>query len=215
MKKRYIAIISIASVGLLFSSLVYCGIKAFPELLEEEQEVKEEKHHRLVVETYVNQVATNDAPAVVVISDSPSTNGATVSDFTPSSYEGEVVLSFVKSSSTKSSHSHFKTPIKTTEEHLDGPVATFIDEPVITIVNEQPAAKTGVSSSNEKHFYGSYRKNDDVVINTNTVNKIVNNPVSNQHNTNKGIAECSLLVIGIVDLISILLIRHRKRRLFR
>ena len=56
MKKKYVAIISISTISLIFGGLVYCGISAFPELLEPEEEQVEQKakHHLAIEPTFVN-----------------------------------------------------------------------------------------------------------------------------------------------------------------
>ena len=212
MKKKYVAIISISTISLIFGGLVYCGISAFPELLEPEEEQVEQKakHHLAIEPTFVNQVYDNSSSDVVVVSGGAGAGSASFEGFVSNPVNTGAKISFVdKENNPKVSAESFKEARHKVEHPFfeERSDVSFLDNSINGYVahEEKHVAK-------ETHYYGSSKKETSVSPVT-TVNKAINVPTNKS--ANKEITECSLLVIAAVDLISMLLIVHKKRRLLR
>lgn len=212
MKKKYIAIISIAAAGLLFGSLVYCGISAFPELLVEEEQEANEKHHIVVKETYLNHV-DNGSPSVVVVSDSASSGGS-FEGFVPSTYEGKVIVSLSNNGGVNKNKGDKKiSSFKQTESSIDNKITAFAGD--MFIATSEPTTHHDVAVQSSSSHYYSHKNSESALLKDVAPKAAINVPQEKKNSSHKEILECSLLVVGVVHIISMLLLKHRKRKLFR
>ena len=209
MKKKFIVAIVLSTVGLLFGGLIYVGVSSFPELLKSEKAIKAEEERATFNNHVVNIEEVVEEPEVIFDSVSSVSSLATDNE----SHYVEASTS-VKSASTIDAHDkeliliEFQ-PIEWCETSLlDSDIRhTFISEPIETIV-EEPVV------TNEHVSYSSIEKADEGVqletlkVKKNKVNK------NQSVRSNQAVVETSLLVIGAVDILSVILIRRRKH-LFR
>ena len=206
MKKKFVVAIVLSTVGLLFGGLLYVGISSFPELLQSEKAIKAEEERATLNNHVVNIEEDNEESSAVFdnVSYVPSSIGDSESSY---------VESNVSVTSTASVEKHTRElillefqPIEYEDICLDYTIKdTFVAEPIESVV-EEPVV------SNEHVSYSSFEK-DDVQLETIKVKKnIVNKNQSVR--SNQAVVETSLLVIGAVDIFSMILI-HRRKHLFR
>ena len=212
MKKKFVAIIVAGTVSLLLGGIVYCGISAFPELLKEDLEgenvaeannAAQEHHVTHYVADVEIEVAEEKAEAPVITAATVSESKVAAFSVDDKGFEGFVT---VDSAST----------IK--EIIISSGLSHFVDESLFETISfveiEQPIIEEIVTQKVEHVSHHIEEKNDEPVIKAKTVNsKAVAN--TNNSSSSKATIECSLLVIGAVDIISILLVRHKKRHLLR
>ena len=211
MKKKFVAIIVASTVSLLLGGIVYCGISAFPELLEEDlqnQDVAEVKkannnHATHYVADFEIEPVKEDATPV--LNAAPISESKVSNDITEDNGFGGFIsvdaISSIKEIIISSSLSHFID-----DSLFENINFVEIQEPVI---EEIIAPKVEHVSH---HIEESSVEASPVVIKT-----VKSKARSNKNNSasSKATVECTLLLIGAVDLISMLLVRHRKRHLLR
>ena len=206
MKKKVIIPIVVGSISLLFGGLIYLGISAFPELLLSEEQLKAQEVERTA---FINRAVVNEEPsegAVVIFSDAASD---VVDNYIPSvAYEAEAsyTVAKVETSNTASKKIDFfeSHPLFHEESNLESLANGALiveqkEEPII--VNEH------INHSYTESIEGNVRQE---VIKTKKARVSKNKSTR----SNEAIVEASLLVIGAVDVLSMILIK-RKKHLFR
>ena len=216
MKKKVILPIVFSSIALLMGGLIYLGVSAFPELLEEEEEVEAKKTvaHNVADFRMVSNEAEPSEPAEIEIasvtevnsnyvslSNKPSaTNTRVYSNFSKSKVDFVIVdHSFAGELIVVDSHSFIK--------HDNDDEKSFV-VPNETTVEQQVA-------SDEHTSYSSYLEKTDESVHQEKA-KVKKSKANNYTTTrsNEALAETSILVIGAVDVFSMILI-HRRKHLFR
>ncbi|MBP5574448.1 MAG: hypothetical protein J6X50_01735 [Bacilli bacterium] len=204
-KKILIPIFAVSAVALLFGGLIYVGASTFPELLEpnQKEQVNSPKEAFRIKEevtiSYDDSFTQNESiPALVGYT--TSVNGDNTQN---------LIATDIKVSSSGSTNS-----VK--EEK----VATFHTKDFFMRV-EVSSFETGLVSSNFVTNVESNQSHEHLRVSMNEssvstkVNKKVASPNNRSTSSHREIAECSILVIGIVNILSFLLVAHRKRKMFR
>ena len=208
-KKKLPLIIGLSSAVILLGGLVFVGISSFPDLLKSDEELAEAKetspvnNNRLVVEeeplfesepVIVSGVSGNYAPA--------SYNDNDV-EFISVSANSETSVN-VSSSSKKSNHIIEEHPVFHEEVRFDDFAVTqatsIVNEPVVANENGNLISHVETKEDNVSHQISATKK---AVVNKNRSVR-----------SNEAVVETSLLVVGAVDLLSVVLIK-RKKHLFR
>ena len=213
MKKKIIVPIVLSSIGLLIGGLIYLGISSFPELLESEKSVKPVNNEAVpfVDDTIIveGDKLFQEEPTIV----SEGGVGGFVTDYIPSSVNSADIQYIDAPAPTKETKS---SPRFTNISHVE---FSFIEDEQISIENHFEAAiDTFVVESNEsshEHFY--YASQDNAVEEAPLKVKKAKSVKTNKNQkirSNEALVETSLLVIGAVDVFSMILI-HRKKHLFR
>lgn len=206
MKKKVIIPIVVGSISLLFGGLIYLGISAFPELLLSEEQLKAQEVERTA---FINRAVVNEEPsegAVVIFSDAASD---VVDNYIPSvAYEAEAsyTVAKVETSNTASKKIDFfeSHPLFHEESNLE----SLANGALIVEQKEEPVIIT-------EHINHSYTESIEGNVRQEVI-KTKKARVSKNKSTrsNEAIVEASLLVIGAVDVLSMILIK-RKKHLFR
>ena len=206
MKKKVIIPIVVGSISLLFGGLIYLGISAFPELLLSEEQLKAQEAERVA---FINRAVVNEEPsegAVVIFSDTASD---VVDNYIPSvAYEAEAsyTVAKVETSNTASKKIDFfeSHPLFHEESNLE----SLANGALIVEQKEEPVIIT-------EHINHSYTESVEGNVHQEVI-KTKKARVSKNKSTrsNEAIVEASLLVIGAVDVLSMILIK-RKKHLFR
>ena len=206
MKKKVIIPIVVGSISLLFGGLIYLGISAFPELLLSEEQLKAQEAERVA---FINRAVVNEEPsegAVVIFSDTASD---VVDNYIPSvAYEAEAsyTVAKVETSNTASKKIDFfeSHPLFHEESNLE----SLANGALIVEQKEEPVIIT-------EHINHSYTESIEGNVRQEVI-KTKKARVSKNKSTrsNEAIVEASLLVIGAVDVLSMILIK-RKKHLFR
>ena len=206
MKKKVIIPIVVGSISLLFGGLIYLGISAFPELLLSEEQLKAQEAERVA---FINRAVVNEEPsegAVVIFSDAASD---VVDNYIPSvAYEAEAsyTVAKVETSNTASKKIDFfeSHPLFHEESNLE----SLANGALIVEQKEEPVIIT-------EHINHSYTESIEGNVRQEAI-KTKKARVSKNKSTrsNEAIVEASLLVIGAVDVLSMILIK-RKKHLFR
>ena len=218
MKKKVIVPIVLSSITLLLGGLIYLGISSFPELLESEDSIKAKEANApvLIDDTIIFEEEKFAAPEVVEATSSSSgaseyvpssmSGDVTYVDAPSSSYEGRASVSTSKSSSKELAFSD-SHPLFHIESGIESVLGDFVVTPSETVV-DQPVISYD-------HVSNSY---------TDKVEETVNPEVSKTKKTrvnknksirsNEALIETSLLVIGAIDILSMVLI-YRRKHLFR
>ena len=206
MKKKVIIPIVVGSISLLFGGLIYLGISAFPELLLSEEQLKAQEVERTA---FINRAVVNEEPsegAVVIFSDAASD---VVDNYIPSvAYEAEAsyTVAKVETSNTSSKKIDFfeSHPLFHEESNLE----SLANGALIVEQKEEPVIIT-------EHINHSYTESIEGNVRQEVI-KTKKARVSKNKSTrsNEAIVEASLLVIGAVDVLSMILIK-RKKHLFR
>lgn len=206
MKKKVIFPIVVGSISLLFGGLIYLGISAFPELLLSEEQLKAQEVERTA---FINRAVVNEEPsegAVVIFSDAASD---VVDNYIPSvAYEAEAsyTVAKVETSNTASKKIDFfeSHPLFHEESNLE----SLANGALIVEQKEEPVIIT-------EHINHSYTESIEGNVRQEVI-KTKKARVSKNKSTrsNEAIVEASLLVIGAVDVLSMILIK-RKKHLFR
>ena len=198
-KKKLVPFIVAGCVALVFGGLIYLGISAFPELLMSEEELLAQEAsgaiangHRLVIEEAIEEEPQG-------FTDGLAANDAVVLDnvefvYSPASISHETNI--VSETKNNRSKDYFVLDIQ--------PVSHEDAVPAITSIND---------SSNEHISYSSHYESDITPTNTVKTKKVRANK-NQTTRSNEAVVETSLLVIGAVDLLSMILIK-RKKHLFR
>ena len=218
MKKKVIVPIVLSSIGLLLGGLIYLGISSFPELLESEKSIKAKETNAPIFVDDTVIVEEDKMFAPEVINTVPSANGA--SEYVPSSNGGDVTYIDAPSTSSESKASvetgkkSFKevvlvehNPLIKFESGVDD-CGGFVITPIETSI-EQPVV------SDEHISYSCYvEKNDESVHQEVIKTKKARVNKNKSVRSNEALIETTLLVIGAVDIFSMILI-HRRKHLFR
>ena len=209
-KKKLIPIFAVSAAALLFGGLLYCGVSMFPELLEPDQEEQVDAPKEVLKIKEEMTISHNDdvsedegIPALTRYT--TSANGDNTQN---------MIVVNVKATSSNS------TPAITTKEEK----ASFRDKELF-VRKDGFSFETGLVSSNfntittnvetnqvNEHLYVSGNEHNTVSA---KINKLTSNHANKSVNYHREIAECSILVIGIVNVLSFLLVAHRKRKMFR
>ena len=209
MKKRFIVPIVLSSIGLLIGGLIYLGISSFPELLESEKSVKKEANRAIFVDDTViveSDKLFEEEPVIV-----SGGGAACFVDYIPSSANISEIEYVDAPSTVKET--------KVINRHTN---ASSYNDFSIVIEDILPAAETHfeIEATNviventevkEDHFYGSTEISDGVHTQPKVKKARVNK--NQKMRSNEALVETSLLVIGAVDIFSMILI-HRKKHLF-
>lgn len=223
MKKRYVAIISISTASLLFGGLVYCGISAFPELLKPEEEEAPKEEQRLlvgIVDTYHHYETKADEKEeqniTLFVGGSSNNNSHRGKGFTITTYSADkVTIIELKDSSSRNAR---KESIARDEVSF-----TVVNAPVVEVAPasekvEHHEAKAAEVKITPYTYQNSIRsKSSRNVTYVNKENKEEALPVEVVENvpSHKEFLECSLLVVGAVEILSFILVKRRKRLMFR
>ena len=204
MKKKVIIPIVLGSISLLFGGLIYLGISAFPELLLSEEQLKTQEAERLAA---YNRPVINEEPSegAVIFSDGAFGMGEA---YVPSSFAEEAVANIsIKAREVKLTLDLDKT-LDTTFSFVE--YKSVFEDETFTISVKHDAEVV----NNDEHVSYSYVERE--IEEPNKTIK-VNKAKANTNKTlrsNEAVVETSLLVIGAVDIFSMILIR-RRRHLFR
>ena len=231
LKKRYIALIAGSTVSLLFASLVYCALVSFPELLETEQnkeiEYVEELNDEPVFDNYLPEVQVEEEPQVALVLDYPSKNvdevtvSSTLEEIT--SHADDHIENYVYADSIDLNIEILTVdePQSVVEDYQAEETVEFVEEAVDIVIEEDneitysyvsrwsheldilPIDSALMASSEE-----DLNEDEELLL---VEEKDALNVVQENNNA---ILECTLMVIGIVDLLSLLLIKRKRNRLF-
>ena len=204
-KKKLPLIIGLSSAGLLLGGLVCVGIVSFPDLLKADEEVAEVKE----VSTVRHMVNGEE----VILADEP---GAAVgiggAGYVSASNDSDVEFIIVPSnsevsisnSSSKSHHIIEEQPVFFVEDRVD--YFVFVDQ--TTFVVNEPVVNDN----------GNYISHSETIEETAPlqISKTKKSAISRNQSmrSNEAVVETSLIVVGAVDLLSVILIK-RKKHLFR
>lgn len=224
MKKRYVAIISICTASLLFGGLVYCGISAFPELLKpEEEEAPKEEQHLLVgiVDTYHHYETKADEKEEQTITlfvggSSNNNHSHKGKGFSLTMLEADKVK--VVEIKDLGSNSIKREPISRDEVSftaVSAPVVEFA--PAIEKVEHQEtkAPEVKVTPYTYQNSIRSKSSRKVAYVNKESKEETLHVDVTETKVTHKEFLECSLLVVGAVEILSFILVKRRKHRMFR
>lgn len=224
MKKKYIAIIVCSTVALLFGSLIFCAINAFPELLEEEQETKAiemvdeeiidvpfEYEDHAIEETY-------EAPVVTIETEytyEAATEVATTTNFEVEEVvvtDDSVAFTATIIEETKTIEETVVEPEIVVEEALIEDVSIDYEEmEIIENIDEDLIVKTAASEVIEEENVTVLEEGsapllfDDIALSQQYAN----------NKAHKEIIECTLLVVCVVEILSVLFLKRKKFRRFR
>ena len=218
MKKKVIIPIVLSSVALLLGGLIYFGISSNPELLESEKSIKAKEADApiFVDDTVVVEEDKLFAPKAIEVN--PFLGGG--SNYVPSSIDGDVTYidapsSFESKTSIEISKPSFKeSTILETEPlfHVESGIDTLAGN--FTIAEKETTVEQ--SAISEEHFsYSSFTERVEEPAHkeiTKTKKARINKNKSIR--SNEAVIETTLLVIGAVDIFSMILI-HRRKHLFR
>ena len=216
MKKKIVPVIVATSICALLGGLIFLGVSAFPELLEEEEleenkEVKAIPNNKqaLVFEqeitfapandeveaapsNYVSSPITSHDSELIVINVSPkSSKVKNHSDFEIHSFKDSVISKDISDIHIIKSDSYF---------------GDYENTKIDTAVTEE-------TISTEHFFYSSSESNETGHVIKNKAKKAKVNKTQSVR-SNEAVVETSLIVIGAVDVFSMILIKRRKH-LFR
>lgn len=219
MKKKIIALMVLSSVGLVLGGLIYLGISSCPEILESKKNVIGEEANEAPAINNETIIVEEDImfEQPVLVDDACSSASA---DYIPSFFDDSEVV-YIDSPSesisltlSSDSFAHFKEepiilefyPTTFDDSHEEG-FAALIDEPIEEIAEENTIYEEHVL------YTSSLEDKDEAPL------KLIKTPKirANKNQTirsNQAVVETSLIVIGAVDLLSVILIK-RRRRLFR
>ena len=216
MKKKVIVPIVLSSVALLLGGLIYFGISSNPQLLESEKSIKKEADAPIFVDdTIVVEEDKLFAPKAVEAT--PSLGGG--SDYIPSSVSGDVTYIDAPSSASesKASVSTSKPSFKESaifdihplfhEENNHESFGSFV-------ISTESSVEQPVVSNEHVSYSSSIEKADDSVHQEIVKTKKTRVNKNKSIRSNEALIETTLLVIGAVDIFSMILI-HRRKHLFR
>ena len=213
MKKKILVPIVLSSIGLLIGGLIYLGISSFPELLESEKSIKpvDNKAVPFVDDTIVveGDKLVQEEPVIV----SSSGVGGYVTDYIPSSVNSADIQYVDAPSTVKETKS---SPKFINLEHVE---FSFVEDKPIAIENNfEPAIDNFVIESHEtSHEHLSYSSEESLVEEAPLKVKKAKSTKATKNQkirSNEALVETSLIVIGAVDVFSMILI-HRRKHLFR
>ena len=216
MKKKVIVPIVLSSIGLLLGGLIYLGISSFPELLESEKSLPNKEANTPIFVDDTKVVDSDKLFAPNIVEAIPSLYGE--SEYAPNSNSEVTYIdapSYEVKASVEISKPSFKEsailssePLFQVESGIDTLKGTF------TAVSQETSIEEQVIS-NDNFYYSSYveKGNENIhreVIKTKKARVNKNKSIR----SNEALIETTLLVIGAVDIFSMILI-HRRKHLFR
>lgn len=225
MKKRYIAIIVCSTAALLFGSLIFCAINAFPELLEEEQETKaiEMVDEEIIdvpfeYETHVEE-QTYEAPVVAAETEytfETATEVATTTNFETEEMvvvtDAPTTVTTLEIEETKIVEETIVEPeIMVEEAIIEDASIDYEEATIIESVDEDLIIKTAASEVTEQENVTVLEEGsapllfDDIALSQQYAN----------NKAHKEIIECTLLVVCVVEILSVLFLKRKKFRRFR
>ena len=205
MKKKVIVPIVVGSIGLLFGGLIYLGISAFPELLLSEEQLKAQEAEKAY---FVNRAVINEEPSngPVILSDS----GLGMGDiYVPSSLGEDIEVASV---AFKNREIKLSVDLDRT---LDADFSfveyksVFEDETFTISVNHDVIETINYDEHASYSSYADVEKEDNKVTKVNKARVNKNRALR----SNEAVVETSLLVIGAVDVLSMILIKRKKHLL--
>ena len=212
-KKKFVPVIVVSSIGLVLGGLIYLGISAFPELLEEEDglEVKEEieaapvETHTIIAEEKIEEEQPSEVNAV-----SFGGFAESISSF----FNGDGFF-FNISANDEVNETEAVNDIVISDSVILGFIPSFTDEIVsedlVEEVYDEPTLVVDEPVVVEDSFlYDSSISEADTSLKTVRVNKRVNKTNNKTTRSNEAVVETSLLVIGAVDVLSMILIKSKK-----
>lgn len=216
MKKKVIVPIVLSSIGLLLGGLIYLGISSFPELLESEKSLQNKEANAPIFVDDTKVVDSDKLFAPNIAEVIPSLNGG--SEYVPNSnsevtyidapiYEAKASVEISKPS-FKESAILSSEPLFQVESGIDTLKGTF------TAVSQETSTEEPVIS-NDNFYYSSYVEKSDENIHREVIKTKKARVNKNKSiRSNEALIETTLLVIGAVDIFSMILI-HRRKHLFR
>ena len=205
MKKKVIIPIVLGSISLLFGGLIYLGISAFPELLLSEEQLKAQEAERMAAVN--NRAVFNDEPSngAIVLND----GAFGLSDnYVPSSLGEEAITSSISLNSRE-----VKLPIEKTFDSdfaLVEYVPVFEDATYVINVNHESSVEEHIIKDEHVSYYSHAEYDESTKVTKVNKAKVNKNQALR---SNQAVVETSLLVIGAVDIFSMILIK-RKKHLF-
>lgn len=206
MKKKFVVGIVVSSIGLLLGGLIYVGISSFPELLENEKAANNEEGHikPVIKQTITIEESVNEEPSAIVID-----NGT---NYIPSTIESSPVLFLDAPKIIKETNASSKSIDK---GHKDFSLVTDFIEGSASNSYTFETNNTGtqkVTCTSEHFSYSEETLKESAVLKTNA--KKAKMKKNQSVRSNEALVETSLLVVGVVDIISMILI-NRKKHLLR
>ncbi len=216
MKKKVIIPIVLSSVALLLGGLIYFGISSNPELLESEKSVKAKEADTPIFVDDTKVVDSDKLFAPNIAEVIPSLNGG--SEYAPNSNSEVTYIdapSYEVKASVEISKPSFKESAILSSEPLFQ-VESGIDtlKGAFTAVSQETSIEEPVIS-NDNFYYSSYVEKGDENIHREVIKTKKARVNKNKSiRSNEALIETTLLVIGAVDIFSMILI-HRRKHLFR
>ena len=207
MKKTFATIIALSSVGLLLGGLIFLGISAFPELLESEEETQEKEsrtNSNYRNNAYGGQDGASGEPVEggYVIGYGGSGNNTNVSD------DVEIVTITPSSPShggpkeaTGNGSAQFEGGVSDYDNHFYEISLPELDN---SLGQKGNSAEGDFSLTSSEEIVDGTLQSDIFDTKTNKVNffKMVG--------SNQAVVTKSLIIIGVVDIISVLLVQNKK-----
>ena len=229
MKKKIIVPIVISGISLVLGGLIYLGISAFPELLEEEEVVKEEEPKCLLYVGDRNYAAENNSLG------EPANNAVSSNGISNINYDSDVEF-VVVSNSTRSVKGSFKAegnphkdfsiveyqPIYVDENNneltisiskIDNTASSCEKEEAIVSDSSLTQSEDKVISDDCSHC-STYSDSEERITHETTKTKKARVNKTKTMHSYEALVGTSLLVIGAVDVIAMAATR-RKKHLFR
>ena len=234
MKKRYVALIVVSSVVLVFGSLIAYAITAFPELLMTEEQKKEKARLAQMEEdvyfedAYVSQednyyFENESVDYNIVIEDAvPIETVAIVSniivDIPAELYEDVVFIAIDAQETVNNEVNTINDDVVINDDNASFTFESgddFVNEEItqeeIVIVEEIIEETTVMKSAAQIVDSSAYTILNDKDSEEEIVLECKEKNYQSGATSHNKILDCTLIVIGIVDVLSLLLIRKRKR----
>lgn len=197
-KKKFVPLIIVSSLGLLFGGLIFLGVSAFPELMEEEKEAEKEHAHVTKTDTLVGDDGS--------ISEAGSVGGGATETAPYSGNDIEFITiggsGSVKMSNESGSKSYSHKDFFIIESYQ------LTEDIIITSPsNSGTNIDANVISDNASN---DPSKADEEAHQVETVKTISANKFIR---SKQAVVETSLIVIGVVDVIAMIIIQRKKRLL--
>lgn len=208
MKKAFATIIALSSVGLVLGGLIFLGISAFPELLQNEEDIQEKEartNTRVNHSGYGGQDNAAGEPGeggyVIGYGSGTGTNNNASGDF-------EIITipahgGFKDSAGTSSSN--HGTGIPDYDNHFFEISLPEKDNSIDSVYIPPISTQEHFSFTSFEEIVESSLKADSFEVKKNQTSFI--KAVS----SNQAVVATSLVVIGVVDIISVLLVEHKRR----
>ena len=222
MKKRYVAIISICTASLLFGGLVYCGISAFPELLKPEEEEAPKEEQRLlvgIVDTYhhYETQAKEEQNITLFVGGSSNNDHAHHDKGVSFSFFDADKVTIIEAKDTG------KNSIRKESIARDEVSFAIVNAPVVEVApasekvthSETKVTETKVTPYTYQNSIRNETPRKVTYVNKEQKEEALNVEVTETKTTHKEFLECSLLVVGAVEILSFILVKRRKFRMFR